>query len=220
MALLRDWTKKTILGSRVLRFAGGFQGPSAAILMFHSVLRDPAREFDSLGGIVHSEPVFRAQMEMLARNYHPISLDDAIKHLSDGKDLPKRSVVVTFDDGYADNYEVAMPILNRFAVPATFYVPVDCVENKRLPWPSRLRFAFRKTKASQWIDASTKSWSLVASENRESAYLAACDSCCQLSGASQEEFVRCVEQELQTSLSSQLGSPMMSYEIGRASCRE
>src|SRR5579859_7152628 len=102
MALLRDWTKKTILGSRVLRFAGGFQGPSAAILMFHSVLRDPAREFDSLGGIVHSEPVFRAQMEMLARNYHPISLDDAIKHLSDGKDLPKRSVVVTFDDGDAD----------------------------------------------------------------------------------------------------------------------
>src|SRR5579859_6982721 len=115
---------------------------------------------------------------------------------------------------------MATPILNRFAVPATFYVTVDCVENKRLPWPSRLRFAFRKTKASQWIDASTKSWSLVASENRESAYLAACDSCCQLSGASQEEFVRCVEQELQTSLSSQLGSPMMSYEIGRASCRE
>src|ERR1039458_4523380 len=75
MALTRDWTKKAILASGALRFAGGFQGPSAAILMYHSVLFDPTRESDSLGGIVHSEPVFRAQIEMLARDYHPIYLD-------------------------------------------------------------------------------------------------------------------------------------------------
>src|ERR1035441_475401 len=212
MALIRDWTKRAILASGALRFAGGFHGPSAAILMYHSVLFDPTRESDSMGGIVHSERVFRAQMEMLARDYHPISLDRAVKHLSDGEDLPKRSVVVTFDDGYADNHEVAMPILNQFAVPAAFYVTVDCVENKRLPWPSRLRFAFRSTKAVSWTDPQAKSWTLSAPDNREEAFLAASDACCQLSCAAQEEFIRRVEQELQTCLPDQPGSPMMSYD--------
>jgi peptidoglycan/xylan/chitin deacetylase (PgdA/CDA1 family) len=212
MALIRDWTKRSILASGALRFAGRFQGPSAAILMYHSVLLDPTRESDSLGGIVHSEPVFRAQMELLARDYYPISLDRAVKHLSDGEDLPRRSVVVTFDDGYADNREVAMPILNQFAVPATFYVTLDCVENKRLPWPRRLRFAFRRTKAAAWTDPQAKSWTLRAPENRELAFLAVCESCCQLSGAAQEEFIQRVERELQTCLPDQPGSPMMSYD--------
>jgi peptidoglycan/xylan/chitin deacetylase (PgdA/CDA1 family) len=212
MASLRSWTKKTILASGALRLAGDFQGPSAAILMYHSVLKDPMREFDSLGGIIHPEPIFRAQMEMLTRDYHPISLDRAIRHLCDNEDLPRRSVVVTFDDGYADNHGVAMPILNEFAVPATFYVTVDCIENKRPPWPSRVRFAFRRTKVISWIDASAKSWSLDAQENRENAFLAACDSCCQFSGAAQEEFIRRIEQELQTCLSEQTGSLMMSYD--------
>ncbi len=179
--------------------------------MYHSVLKDPARESDSLGGIVHSEPVFRKQMEMLARDYHPISLDDAVKHLRNDEELPRRSVVVTFDDGYADNQEVAMPILNAFEIPATFYVTVDCVENKRLPWPSRLRFAFRRTKFASWLDSSAKPWTLTTPENREEAFLSACDSCCQLSGVAQEEFVRRIERELQACFPDQAGSPMMSY---------
>ena len=209
---MRDWTKKTILASGALRFAGGFQSPSSAILMYHSVMKDPTRESDSLGGIVHSEAVFCAQMEMLARDYHPISLDHAVKYLRDGEDLPRRSVVVTFDDGYADNHDVAMPILNQCAVPATFYVTVDCIENKRLPWPSRLRFAFRRTNVGSWTDPQTKSWSLRTPGSREEAFLSACDSCCQLSGAAQEEFIRRVERDLQTCLPDQSGSPMMSYD--------
>jgi peptidoglycan/xylan/chitin deacetylase (PgdA/CDA1 family) len=209
---MRDWTKQAILASGALRFVGNVQSPGAAILMYHSVLPDPSQQSDSLGGIVHSEIAFRAQMEMLARDYRPLSLDDALQHLRDGGNLPKRSVVVTFDDGYADNHEFAMPILNQFGVPATFYVTVDCIENRRPPWPSRLRFAFRRTRAELWTDILAKSWALSDPESREAAFLAACDSCCQLSGAAQEEFVRGVEQELKTCLPEQQGSPMMTFD--------
>jgi len=203
-----------------LRLAGNLHGRSAAILMYHSVLPDPSFQADSLGGIVHSESAFRVQMELLARDYHPISLDQTVKHLRNGEDFPRRSVVVTFDDGYADNYEVAMPILDQFAVPATFYVTVDCVENKRLPWPSRLRFAFRRTKQTSWTGSKTESttnsnpesWNLGSPLNREEAFLAACDSCCQLSGEAQEEFIRRIEHELQASLPADSGSLMMSYD--------
>jgi peptidoglycan/xylan/chitin deacetylase (PgdA/CDA1 family) len=209
---MRDWVKKTSLASGAMRLAGNFQPPGAAILMYHSVASDPSQHSDSLGGIVHSETIFRSQMELLARDYRPLSLDDVLRHLRDGDDLPTRSVVVTFDDGYADNYEVAMPILNQCGVPATFYGTVDCIENRRLPWPSRLRFAFRRTKITSWNDEPGKSWPLDSSDDREAAFLATCDSCCQLSGAAQEEFILRVEGELKTSLPDSQGALMMTYE--------
>jgi len=213
---MRDWAKRTILSSGALRLAASVRGPSAAILMYHSVLPDPSPWVDSWGEIAHSELVFRAQMELLAMDFRTISLDEAIQYVNSGDDLPKRSVVVTFDDGYADNYEVAMPVLNQAGVPATFYVTVDCVENRRLPWPSRLRFAFRHTRLSEWKDACGKTWTLNCSVEREEAFLSSCDVCCQLSGTTQEIFVRRVEQELETNISFEQGSLMMSYEHLRA----
>lgn len=192
--------------------AASVRGPSAAILMYHSVLPDPALRVDSLGKIIHSELAFRAQMELLARDFHPITLDQAFKHIRGSNHFPKRSVVVTFDDGYADNYEVAIPVLEHVGVPATFYVAVDCIENRRLPWPSRLRFAFRNTKLNMWTDPRSKAWPVKHPAGREEAFLASCDLCCQLSGVAQETLVRRVEQELEASAPPGLGSLMMSYD--------
>lgn len=207
---MKDLAKRAILASGALRLIA--PSASAAILMYHSVMPDPAAHADSLGGIIHSESEFRTQMELLSRDYHPVSLDEVVDSLSRQKDLPKRSVVVTFDDGYTDNSEVAMPILDQFGVPATFYVTVDCVEKRKLPWPSRLRFAFRKTTISVWTDSRSKVWSLEDLQDRERAYLAACDDCCQLRGEAQEEFVRRIEEQLQSYAPSEWGSLMMSYQ--------
>lgn len=214
---MKEQIKKAVLASGVLRVLSS--GASAAILMYHSVMSDPAQYADSLGGIIHSESEFRAQMELLARDYHPVSLDEVVKNLNSGGALLKRSVVVTFDDGYTDNYEVAMPILNQIGIPATFYVTVDCVDKRKLPWPSRLRFSFRSTKVSTWTDAKAKPWNLRITGSREEAYLAACDDCCQLAGAAQEEFVATIESQLQSRVSDDLSSLMMTYEQASALAR-
>jgi peptidoglycan/xylan/chitin deacetylase (PgdA/CDA1 family) len=215
---MKDLAKRAILASGALRLIS--PGASAAILMYHSVMPEPAAHADSLGGIIHSESEFRAQMELLARDYHPVSLDEVVDGLNGRKDLPSRSVVVTFDDGYTDNSEVAMPILNQLGIPATFYVTVDCVEQRKLPWPSRLRFAFRKTKLLAWTDSRGKSWHLGDSDSRERAYLASCDDCCQLSGRVQGDFVRRIEEQLQASAPEDLGSLMMSYDQVRSLARD
>ena len=207
---MKDLVKRAILAGGVLRLISS--GASAAILMYHSVMPDPAVHSDSLGGIVHSESEFRAQMELLSRDYHPLGLDDVVDSLRNGKDLPSRSVVVTFDDGYADNSEVAMPILNQFGIPATFYVTVDCVEQRKLPWPSRLRYAFRRTEVPIWTDSRAKSWPLENPDSRERAYLASCDDCCQLSGNPQEHFTGGIERQLQTSVPADLSLLMMNYD--------
>ena len=207
---MRDLAKRAILASGAMRIIS--PGASAAILMYHSVMSDPAAHADSLGGIIHSESEFRAQMELLRRDYHPLSLDEVVDNLKAGKPSPKRSVVVTFDDGYTDNCEVAMPILDQLVVPATFYVTVDCVEQRKLPWPSRLRFAFRKTKLPAWIDGRNNSWPLQDFDSRERAYLASCGDCCQLSGQAQESFVRGIEEQLHASIPGNASSLMMNYE--------
>ena len=214
---MKELIKKTVLASGVLRLVS--PGASAAILMYHSVMADPAQHADSLGGIIHSQSEFRAQMELLACDYHPVSLQEVVHQLNRGGTLSPRSVVVTFDDGYSDNYEVAMPILNQVGIPATFYITVDCVEKRKLPWPSRLRFAFRSTKVPAWTDPRAKSWDLRTAESREQAYLASCDDCCQRAGAAQEELVSRVETQLDSRAPDDLSRLMMDYEQARGLAR-
>jgi peptidoglycan/xylan/chitin deacetylase (PgdA/CDA1 family) len=209
---MREWAKNAVLAIRGLRLAAAVATPSVAILMYHSVQSDPIQYIDSLGGIIHSESTFCQQMHMLARDYHPISLDELTNKIRVGEPLSRRSVVVTFDDGYSDNYEVALPILNKFGIPAAFYATVDCIENQMLPWPSRLRWTFRKTTLAAWTDFRGKAWNLADASTREKAYLAACDDCCRFSGKMQDEFVHRCERELAAAVPSSLGSLMMSAD--------
>jgi peptidoglycan/xylan/chitin deacetylase (PgdA/CDA1 family) len=64
---------------------------------------------------------FDWQMELLRRHCAPVSLREGVSRLRAGS-LPSRAVAVTFDDGYADNALVALPILTRHRIPATFFV--------------------------------------------------------------------------------------------------
>jgi len=64
---------------------------------------------------------FAEHLEILRRDYQPLSLLGLAKALGEGT-LPNRAVVVTFDDGYADNLENAAPVLRRQGIPATVFV--------------------------------------------------------------------------------------------------
>lgn len=208
----KDSLKKSLLGSGAMRLASRLRGGSTAIVMYHSVMDDPQRECQTLGGIIHSSQVFAGQMELIARKYVPVSLDDVMRAVESGNALSPRSVVVTFDDGYADNHDIAMPILHRVGIPATFYVTVDCVEKNILPWPSRLRYAFYTTKNTSWNDTNKISWPLQHDAQREQAFLKACDRCAQLAGQAQEGFVRKVEKELESEIPRSSHRLMMTWE--------
>src|SRR6185295_2112486 len=64
---------------------------------------------------------FDWQMECLSRCFRVLPLSEAVERLRQGT-LPGRAACVTFDDGYADNAEVALPILRRHGLCATFFV--------------------------------------------------------------------------------------------------
>lgn len=210
--MIKQQLKRALLSSGLLRLAGRLHGKGAAILMYHAVLEEPASVADSLGRMIHQRAVFEAQMELLAREFHPVSLDQVGRFVRGEQDLPERAVVVTFDDGYLDNFEMAMPILNRAGVPAAFYVTVDCVEHRRLPWPSRLRFCFRKTAKKDWKDGAGEIWVLGSECEREVAYLTACERVAALAGAEQERIVSQIETDLAMKLPADAGDLMMTWE--------
>jgi peptidoglycan/xylan/chitin deacetylase (PgdA/CDA1 family) len=179
-------------------------------------MEDPGSQEVYLGEIIHSKKVFRQQIELLARRFRPTSLDEVEQFINGKAEIPARAVVVTFDDGYTDNYEIAAPVLNEVGVPATFYATVDCVDRRTLPWPARLRYCFRTTKNKKWSDSSGKIWLLSSNEERESALLRSCDECCQLVGARQQKYVVQLAEELDAPVPGAAGSLMMSYEQMRA----
>ncbi len=103
------------------------------ILAYHRVmpLPDPQTFNFDLELISTSPERFREQMQLLKKNFRPTRLTDVVAALDAGESLPPDTVVVTFDDGYDDNYRIAYPILREIGVPATFFVSTGHIDSGR-----------------------------------------------------------------------------------------
>ena len=80
------------------------------ILMYHSILRDSARQ----GKYVISPAVLAADLDALQeKGYTAVTVSDLLAYVQDGADLPEKPVMLTFDDGYYNNYIYAYPLLKQ-----------------------------------------------------------------------------------------------------------
>jgi peptidoglycan/xylan/chitin deacetylase (PgdA/CDA1 family) len=93
------------------------------VLTYHRIA-DRSRDADDLDpALVSAGPVeFERQVAWLASNAAPVSLDDVLAVQAGDAALPRRAVLVTFDDAYRDFAEMAWPVLKAHAVPATLFV--------------------------------------------------------------------------------------------------
>jgi peptidoglycan/xylan/chitin deacetylase (PgdA/CDA1 family) len=110
-----------------------------SVLIFHRALAQPDELFP---GEAHSE-VFEQRVQWLRRWFNVLPMAQAIRGLRQG-DLPARAAVVTFDDGYADNFEVATPILRRHNCPATFFIAAGFLDGGRM-WNDTVIEALRRS---------------------------------------------------------------------------
>jgi peptidoglycan/xylan/chitin deacetylase (PgdA/CDA1 family) len=109
--------------------------PDFTILMYHKVLDvKHNRENHPLPGMVTLESTFDKQMRYIKKNFNVISLDALISYLKDKKNPPARSMVITFDDGWRDNYLFAFPILKRYDLPATIFLSTDYIDTSKMFW--------------------------------------------------------------------------------------
>lgn len=101
---------------------------SVNILAYHRVVADIAKaETEAFYGLSVSRETFRRHCEMLKKAYDVVSLETAMYFLSGERRVKRPLAVITFDDGYLDFYEEAFPVLNEFGLPATVFLPTDCI---------------------------------------------------------------------------------------------
>ena len=79
--------KNFAIRSGILRWAARLRPSGVAILMYHSVMERPEAEAQTLGRIMHSSGVFRQQMEVLASDFNPVTLDDALDFVTRREDF-------------------------------------------------------------------------------------------------------------------------------------
>lgn len=107
---------------------------SGVALMYHRVLSTPVLQSFPLNQILCvSAERFEEQIRYCSQTCVCLSVETAVNHLIAGT-LPQRSVVVTFDDGYLDFKTNALPILERYQVPAVVFVTTGFVDGSARPW--------------------------------------------------------------------------------------
>lgn len=107
--------------------------PPPLILMYHRIAEDDLDPWQ----LCVSPKNFAAQMNLLRRTRQPMRLFDLTRELKQGR-CPRRAVVVTFDDGYRDNLQAALPVLEAFEVPATVFCATGIVGSERAFWWDQL----------------------------------------------------------------------------------
>ncbi len=112
------------------------------ILVYHGLT-----DQDTHGGIENYDAKhlhvrrFQAQMEYLKKFYRIVPLQEWLAARATGPALPQHAVVVTFDDGYRSNYELAFPILRRLGLPATIFLTTNFLKTRRYLWTDKVEYA-------------------------------------------------------------------------------
>ncbi|MCB9858113.1 MAG: polysaccharide deacetylase family protein [Phycisphaerales bacterium] len=121
------------------------------ILTYHSISRDRSVFSNGLG-LRHSPAAFEREVEYLADNFHVISLSELVAMLRNGEQ-PRRAVVITLDDGYADSLTCAAPICFRRRVPLTIFPVTSVVGNTGLIWQHKLSWLVSQDQSDRVWDA-------------------------------------------------------------------
>ena len=136
-----------------------------SILMYHRVCPNPdARYTDSV-----SPKMFERHLKYLSREYKIISLVDLVDDLQSNESDQDRTVAITFDDGYRDNYLHAYPILRRFRAPATFFLATGYIGEGSPFWWELVSYVIERTAAKSLDLATLGSYGLQSKEDRVSA---------------------------------------------------
>ncbi|MBX3395237.1 MAG: polysaccharide deacetylase family protein [Phycisphaerae bacterium] len=127
------------------------------ILTYHSISREESI-FTTGPGMRHLPSDFERELDYLAEHYNVISLRELTGQLERGEE-PRRAIVITFDDGFADSVRQALPILYRRRMPMTIFPVTSVIGNRDLMWQHKLAWlSVNGHEDRVWTALSARGW--------------------------------------------------------------
>ncbi len=114
------------------------------IVLYHGV--DERRDLGiyNYRGKFISPEAFDRQLAYFKKKYTVLPLDEAVDMLRTGTSLPPYTLIITFDDGYHNNFTHALPLLKKYNLPATIFITTNFVEKHEPLWVDRLEYVVSK----------------------------------------------------------------------------
>lgn len=141
---------KVLYRTKLLLMASNFSGRRLVIFNYHRIKNDDLffkTNFDA-GVFGPTALQFYDQMVWLKENTEILTESDLIARIVTGKPFSRPSTMVTFDDGYIDNYTLAYPILKQLQIPALFFIPTQQINSRQLGWWDIIAYLIKRTKKS------------------------------------------------------------------------
>jgi peptidoglycan/xylan/chitin deacetylase (PgdA/CDA1 family) len=135
---------------RLLEQTVARQRPGLVVLTYHRIAEPGADLF--YDPVISATPdAFRTQVNWLHNHARLLTVDELIDQVESGLPCHEPAMLITFDDGYRDNFDLAVPILGERKAPATFFVPSAFLESPRLPWWDHVACTIKRTHARRFI---------------------------------------------------------------------
>jgi peptidoglycan/xylan/chitin deacetylase (PgdA/CDA1 family) len=128
----------------ILRVRAWSPCPWLTVLTYHRIHEDPSKQLFDRGVIDATPDEFRRQLRMVKRHFSVIQLGDFFGFLR-GRPLPPNPALITFDDGYRECFDRALPLLLEEDVRATFFVATSYISDRRVFWWDRISYIAGQT---------------------------------------------------------------------------
>ena len=116
-----------------------------SIFLFHGVIKKKNKGIRNYNCKHIEKKKFLKIIKFLSSKGSCLSLDEIYKIIKYKKKFAKNSYAITFDDGFANNYNVAAPILKKYNLKSTFYFSSELVNKNSMSWIDKVEYAFQKT---------------------------------------------------------------------------
>ncbi|UCE01835.1 MAG: polysaccharide deacetylase family protein, partial [Candidatus Latescibacterota bacterium] len=141
--VLKSLLAVAIARTGLLQLLLRLRSPGIFVCVYHRVTADDAQDPCAISHMHVTQSSFGRQLAALRQLFRVVPMSELRSILDGTRPLRQHVAVVTFDDGYRDNFDGALPILRRHQVPATFFLSIGFVDERRSFWFDRLADALR-----------------------------------------------------------------------------
>ncbi|MHC4525877.1 MAG: polysaccharide deacetylase family protein, partial [Planctomycetota bacterium] len=119
-----------------------------------------------------SPETFARQVALIGRYYTWVPLDVAVDIIEGNRPLQPNAVAITFDDGYENNKSIALPILEKYNIIPTFYVPTGFIDNRKTFWFDRFDYVIQQIRDPYRIDLKGETFEFLPGDrsNQQAVY--------------------------------------------------